>query len=260
MSKPSKQIQEFIEQGRNLVNNGKANEAIDLYKEAAGVAEKLGDKKWVGYFWQQQGVALMTAEKYEEAATSIERALQQFSEINDLSSLGNAHRDLGIIKTKQKKYEEAVKWFSISLDELSTNTDDWNAIGVTEAKLAGALMFSGDRIKARKTFESALVKVRKQGDWFMEMTTLLGFANLDFQEKKYQQMLDKLWACLGLIYEKGDYEIQKRRSVEIYGLLGKGYEATGAVELARKFREKARGFLEGMSEDVKKSLTHLVDT
>lgn len=248
------QIRKLIDDGRNLVNNGQADKAVVLYQEAVETAEKLGEKKWVGYFWQQQGVALMTAGKYEEAIIALEQALKIFGELEDFLNAGNAHRDVGIIKIKQKKYDEAIEWLDISLDELLTHTDDWNAIGVTEAKLATAQMLAGNGKTARKTFDSALANVRKQGDWFMEMTTLLGFAGLDFEEKKYGEMIDKLWACLGIIYEKGDYEIQKRRLVEIYGLLAKGYETTGAVELAGKFRDKAREFLKEMPEEVRQDL------
>lgn len=253
------QIRKFVDDGRNLVNNGRAEKAVLLYKEAVKVAEKLREKRWQGYFWQQQGVALMTEGKYEEAISAIEQSLRVFDELKDFLSLGNVHRDLGIIKTKQEKYDEAINWFEISLDELLTHTNDWNAVGVTEAKLATAQMLSGDVKTARKTFESALSNVRKNGDWFMEMTTLLGFANLDYKENRIQEMINKLWACLGIIYEKGDYDIQKRRLVEIYGLLAKGYEVTAARKLAVKLREKEKGFLKQLSKEARQVLKDVID-
>lgn len=256
MEEVDPQIQKFIDDGRNFVNNGKADEAVSLYEEAAKIAETMSHKKWAGYFWQQQGVAFKILRKFPEATEAITKAIGVFDP-NDSVNLGAAYRDLGLVKIHEEKFEEAIPSLEKSIAILSKYGKDFNSWGVSLGKLGVAYTGTRQYGLAREKFDEALVVMRKQGDWFMEMTTLLGYANLDFQEKRLREMVDKLWAALGMIYEKGDYEVQKRRLVEIYGLLAKGYEATGATELAGRYREKAKKFLKEMPEEVQKNLNEL---
>lgn len=257
MPQPSESIRKFIDEGRKLVNNGQANKAISLYEEAAKTAEKLGEKSWMGYFFQQQGVAFRVLNKVEDAKLAIKKAIGVFDP-GDHVNLGGAYRDLGIVDSLLQDWVEAETHLKKSIEILSSYGKDFNSWGVSLAKLGGVYTEQKKFALARETFEQSLEIMRKQGDWFMEMTTLLGYANLDFQEKRLREMIDKLWAALGMIYEKGDYEIQKRRLVEIYGLLAKGYEATGATELAGRYREKAKKFLKEMPEEVQKNLNELI--
>lgn len=253
MEEINPQIKKFIDDGRNLVNNGQAHKAVVMYQEAVKTAEKLNEKKWIGYFLQQQGVAFQTLQKFPEATEVITKAIGVFDK-DDSVNLGAAYRDLGLVKIHEEKFGDAIAPLEKSIAILSRYGKDFNSWGVSLGKLGVAYTGTKQYGLAREKFEEALIVMRRQGDWFMEMTTLLGFANLDFQEKRLREMIDKLWAALGMIYEKGDYGIQKRRLVEIYGLLAKGYEATGATEMVERLRDKARGFLKEMPEEVKQDL------
>jgi hypothetical protein len=93
----------------------------------------------------------------------------------------------------------------------------------------------------------------------MQMTTLLNFSELDYAQEKYEEGIVKLLACLGLIYEKGDMEIQKRRLVEIYALLSKGYKQRGAIDLSDKYLKKAKELLGEMPKEVSDQLNKLLD-
>lgn len=82
------------------------------------------------------------------------------------------------------------------------------------------------------------------------MTTLLHVASLQLARGQNSEAVTTLWAGIGLIYQAGEQDSQKRRLSQLYGLLAHGYLELGNADASVQFFEKASKFLEPMASNV----------
>jgi hypothetical protein len=82
------------------------------------------------------------------------------------------------------------------------------------------------------------------------MTALLHLAALHLLREQHSDAITTLWAGVGLIYEAGEQDGQKRRLAQLYGLLAHGYLGLGNAKSGVHFFEKAVELLEPMADNV----------
>lgn len=242
-------INDLMREATDLRNNGQENEAIKKYQRLIKVYKTDGNLEKIGYCWQMIGVCYNLKKSPNNALNAIKKAIVVFRKLKDDFNLGCAYRDIGLTLTNAEKYTTAIKNLRLSIKYLS-KTDKYAGLGISQAKLGVAYLKDNNIQQARRWMNQGLTTIRREGDWFMEATALLNLAGLDFQEKKFSVMIDKLWAALGLILNEKEENKQQRRLAEIYGLLAQGYYGTGNSAFAKKFLTRCRKILYSMPIDV----------
>lgn len=244
-----KATNDLIQEATDLRNNGQENEAIKKYRQLIKLYETAENWEKVGYCWQMIGVCYKIKNAEKQALAAIEKAVTIFKKLKDDFNLGCAYRDIGLTLTNAEKCAAAIKYLRLSIKYLS-KTDKYAGLGISQVRLGAAYLRAKNLKPARRWINEGLMAIRREGDWFMEATALLNLAGLDFQEKKFSIMIDKLWAALGLILNEKEEAKQQRRLAEIYGLLAQGYYGIGNSVFAKKFFIRSRQILNSMPPDV----------
>ncbi len=119
---------------------------------------------------------------------------------NDLSSLGDIYRDVGLSHEYFAKYKFAEKFLKKSLDtfeSLKMTQLNYAKLGITEVKLGMTYVHQKKLQKAEKWFRKGdrhLAKY-KQAD-FWRLTSKMHFAELLYVKKKYKQVINKITPLL----------------------------------------------------------------
>lgn len=86
------------------------------------------------------------------------------------------------------------------------------------------------------------------------MTALMHLAEHRFMKEQWTDMLNLVWAALGILYDHDKVGEQERRLAEIYGLLAWGYVKSGNSEYGHLYIAKCQKLLSAMPKEVSKLL------
>lgn len=209
-------------QANSLRNNGQGLAAIEKYKQAADLYEKQGNKQETAECWHMVGVSYKVENDTKAAIENLEKAAKLHHKASNDVGVGRVYRDIGIAYAYNKKNDKAISWLEKS-EKALRNSGDYAELGITEAKIGKHYLEISEYDKADQWLQRGLSTVRKEGHWFYEMTTLLHFGSLYLELKDYSNAATALWAGVGLIYNAGFENKQKRRLAQLYGLLSHSY-------------------------------------
>ncbi|MBU1110534.1 tetratricopeptide repeat protein [Patescibacteria group bacterium] len=238
------------EKATNFRNNGQTKRAIDTYKKLIRLYEQLGQSGQIAEAMQMLGVCYKIENNTEKSILWLEKASNQYQKTQDKIGKGNALRDIGITYLYIKNFEQALKYLEQS-ERVLQNTNDRTAYGITVAKIGHTYTHIGKFDKAKKLLNQGLKEIRSQDSWFMEMTTLLHLAELEYHQQNFQGLIDNARQALGIIYEQNEQGGQKRRLAQIHGLLAHGYLGLKSHARAKEHYQKSLELIEALDEKAK---------
>jgi len=170
---------------------GRSEEAFVFFSRAVqadpGNPEVLNHKAW----------ALRQKEQFAEAEKTYREILDQ------RPNFWPAYNDLGVLLTRQAKYEDAAKSFASAAAAASK-------VAMPMANLGQTYIDLGRREDARNAFTESL----SRGEWF---DSYMGLGDIDFEDGKYNDAL-KMYAGAGKLAPK--FHLVQRNMGDCYAILG----------------------------------------
>ncbi|HSH31106.1 MAG TPA: tetratricopeptide repeat protein [Candidatus Saccharimonadales bacterium] len=232
-------------------NNGEGLKAVEYYKQAADTYLQEGNRQQAAGCWHMVGVSYKVENDIDAAIENLHKAADLNREIGNEIGVGRIYRDIGIAYAYRKEHEEAIKWLRKSVEALEGTGEDAE-LGISEAKVGLHYLEVHDYNQAEEWLNKGLATIRRTFHWFYEMTALLHLAALRFAQDRPSDAVTNLWAGVGLIFQAGEQEGQKRRLAQLYGLLGQAYLGLGNTAGGVEFFAKAIQLLEPMADNVAK--------
>jgi LuxR family transcriptional regulator, maltose regulon positive regulatory protein len=93
--------------GSVLYSLGNINEALELYREALSVYQKLGDVDTAAKVWLEVGRVYRTLAQYKEAEEAYLKSLEHYQATGNLNWQANLYNNLGVLQHDQNEYTEA---------------------------------------------------------------------------------------------------------------------------------------------------------
>ncbi|MCB0509139.1 MAG: tetratricopeptide repeat protein, partial [Bacteroidetes bacterium] len=184
-----------------------------------------------GMISEEIGVCYKIMNELVSAREWYQKALDVFTEENDVQGVGNVQRDFGLSYLYEEDYETALNWLTQSKQTLNQLPPS-ASLGITITKI-GAVK------RAQHNFEEAeqyilqgleIIRGAQDLDSFMEMTTLLELGAVYFYTADYQEGIDRLREALAVLIENDQLDQQVRRVGEIYVSLTWCYLKQGRIE------------------------------
>jgi tetratricopeptide (TPR) repeat protein len=259
---------ELERQATTLRNQGKGDEAANLYLQAKELYQEANDQAHAAGCQHMIGVSYKIENDMGKAMPAYELAIQDYHNAGDILGPGRVYRDMGIMYEYNDRLNEAQKYLLQSKTELEAapeeattpNNESRNAeLGITLAKLGLVALRQTQFDQAEAYLMEGLQLIRKAGHPFYEMTALMHLGNLYLATEHYGRSLVNLEAALGLLYEYGMQNEHERRLAQIWGLIARSYFHHDNPKTARHFAQKSFAIIEGLSESAQKPLKKDID-
>jgi tetratricopeptide (TPR) repeat protein len=243
---------------RFLAHQGHWHDELDALTVALAAAERLGDPTRQAYAQCYLGYTYIWFEKYEDARTRLETALDLYREVGDEAGQALSHYGLAWMLDRQGHTEEALAHVADALAlyrsarHLVGQAKALNAVGWFHAKL-------GDHPKAIAYCEKALALQMKLGDQVAAAQTWhsLGYGHDHLGD--HARAIACYQAAVGLFRESG----YRFGEALVLTSLGDSYLAVGDRDAARDAWQQAVVIFDQLNhpdaEDTRARLTKLVE-
>ena len=144
----------LYQKGFTKVNQGKFEEALQLYFEALKFFEKLEDQQGVGKTFNKISFALDFLSRYEEGAAYGEKALAVFKQLNDTTQILNAYQNIADSYLGEEKYQDALIYIEKSIDLAE-------AINISPISLGSLINTKGNTLKLLERYDEAIDAYKK---------------------------------------------------------------------------------------------------
>ncbi len=178
--------------------------------------------------------------KSDSAIIYFEKAAIGYKENNNIEQFVNSYNQIGIILTRQDKYEKAKEYLTIALNTGLAELDPNNLNIATSYITFGVIYNAEDKYDESIINHNKALSIRLKvlGENNSEVATSYGnIGNVHFKNKAYQKALDGHLKALR-IREKL-YGSKGREVYQSYNNLGKTYTELNDYETALTYYEKA---------------------
>ncbi|MEM1309602.1 MAG: tetratricopeptide repeat protein [Cyanobacteria bacterium P01_H01_bin.153] len=154
----------LLEAGERSLALGNEDRAIAAWQEAFDIYSRIGDQPGMTQAIEPLAATLVTADRYDEAATVILQQITLAQEAGDRAAQMYALNNLGMVYLQEGKITRGEAAFAAAL-ELAEALDDAAGIGLSLSNLGLAARWSGDLISAQNYYELAIDHRADAGDW-----------------------------------------------------------------------------------------------
>lgn len=165
---------EAVNQRANAKSRRDLEAALDKFKEALDIFERIAYRDGVGQISNSMGTIYSDWGQYDKAVEHYEKSLEIKKTVDDLNGVGNILNNLGNVYSDWGRYAEAVEYYEGSL-EIRKQVGDIKGEGGALNKLGNVYSNWGLHGKAICCFEKSLEIARKCGDVSGEGTVLNNF-------------------------------------------------------------------------------------
>ena len=230
----SSQMNILIELGSAYSSLSEFNRAIDFYRQALEISQKIGDRNGEAKSLNWLGNAYCSLSQYHQAILFHQQSLEIKREIGDrngeassLNNLGNAYNSLG-------QYKQAIHFYHQSL-EIFKEIGDFNYEANSLDNLGSTYHSLGQYQQSMNFYQQSLEIFKKIGNLSGEAASLTGLGNLYHSQGHYQQSIQFYEQVLAIDRKIGD------RNGEANSLMGLGndYCLLGHYQQSIQFYEQA---------------------
>jgi CHAT domain-containing protein len=183
-----------------------------------------------------KGLVSFLANDWASAATSYRNALQLSLNPQDQYAQSLALGGLGLVATKQERYDEAIDWDEASL-RLARSLNVQSSLAFILGNMAWAYRSLGDFDNALSFYEQAEEAATRDGIVDQQIYWLTGTSTVFYQQHNYKGAKEVLTRGLDLARSQGN----KRTLTEYLNDLAEIDVETGQIESAEKNYEEAAG-------------------
>jgi len=226
-----------------LRNQGQSLEAAKKYQ---AIAESSDDPQTIGAALHMSAVCLNQAGDHTSAEECFSKAEQHYNNLDDRFNLARVHRDHGNCLMAQSKLPEAREALTDSIQGFKHSKDD-GELAMTQAKLAALLAKQNEQADAQAMAYEAIQNANKSTNKFYVATAYKEASRVYFLNKKYESMLDCLYAALGALELEEDPHA--RIHAELYLSLSFAYQQLENTDLSEATNVKAEEYLKQLDEE-----------
>jgi tetratricopeptide (TPR) repeat protein len=146
-----------------LMQMGKPNEAMALYKESLETIQALGDVRAIAVTQSKMADVLMQMGKPNEAMALYKESLETIQALGDVRAIAVTQSSMADVLMQMGKPNEAMALYKESL-ETKKALGDVRAIAVTQSKMADVLMQMGKPNEAMALYKESLETKKALGD------------------------------------------------------------------------------------------------
>ena len=137
---------------QNAKTTGDKEAALEKYKQAIAIFEKVGYRKGVGRVSNSAGYVCYSLGQYNKAIEYYENSLEIARKLDDLWGEGQTLNDIGLAYNSLGQYSKAIEYFEKSLD-VAKKIGDEGTSGLTLNNLGMAYSALGENARAIGYFE-----------------------------------------------------------------------------------------------------------
>ncbi|MEM7118250.1 MAG: tetratricopeptide repeat protein [Chloroflexota bacterium] len=160
----------------------------DIYTGLVWVQEAaahIGDEETVAYMGMKWGQACIEQNLYEEAEKQLNKALAQFTKLEDVARIAEVQFNLARTAIEQNRYEEALALLHNS-EKIRQGLNDRIGVAATQYRQARIWSYVGpDFDKAERLATEALHILQKEGETYWQINCLRYLAELELGKKNY---------------------------------------------------------------------------
>ena len=169
--------------------------SLDYAYQAQQLSKQL--KYWPGlaYSWKNLGNAYYVKSDYPQAQLCLDKALQHFSELNNVAEIGNIYNSIGLLHWEQGRYDQAISSYNKAYARYgSINDQDGQAVVLGNL---GIIYYELDQFdKALANYSKALTISEKLRNDLACANTHTNIALVYQQLENYEKSLFHLHASL----------------------------------------------------------------
>lgn len=229
-----------------LRNQGQSIEAAKKYQE---IANSSGEAQTVGAALHMSAVCLNQAGDHLSAEEYFLKAEEHYKDIEDNYNLARVLRDHGNCLLAQGKNEDAKEALESSIESFKDieSPQSFGELAMSQAKLAAVLARAEQGSEAENLAYQAIQDANKSENTFYIATAYKEAGRVYFLNKKYEAMLDCLYAALGALELEED--THARIKSEAYLSLAFAYSRLENTKLSDINNKKAEGYLKHLDEE-----------
>ncbi len=229
-----------------LRNQGQSIEAAKKYQE---IAESSDDAQIVGAALHMSAVCLNQAGDHLSAEEYFLKAEEHYKDLDDKFNLARVLRDHGNCLLAQDKIDEAKEALDRSIVGFKESEDPkgFGELAMSQSKLAAVLAKEEQRSEAESLSYEAIQNANKSENTFYIATAYKEAGRVYFLNKKYEAMLDCLYAALGALELEED--THARQHSELYLSLSCAYAQLGNNKLSDMTKDRAEEYLKELDEE-----------
>lgn len=167
------QREELLKKAAELVSENKLDFALDNYKEAYKISQKLDDKTAIGSIGVSISEIMHKIHRYDDAVDYLDKSLQAYKILNDKKSVNTVLSKLGDVHTDCYKHELALRYYKQVLDSDSGYIDD--------KSLLNAYLGCADIYSYRENLDQALDCYKKAVEKAVIINDIENIAKLLFK-------------------------------------------------------------------------------
>ena len=216
-----------IEEGAELYDKGKYEEALAKFSQAEKEASSPDDKIRIADVLSKGGFALLEKKLFKTALSYYDRSLEINRTLDNKPGLVNDYSYIGKIYADIGKYEEAIEYFENAL-KIQKELNDKPGIAQNLNNVANLYSYLGDYQESIRLLDQALGISEEIKDSTQTAKTLISLGTIYFRLRNYQKSIEHLDRAFKIADE------EKEENLKAYALniIGVVYREQGNYEKA----------------------------
>jgi signal transduction histidine kinase/DNA-binding NarL/FixJ family response regulator len=206
---------------------GKYPEALDYYRKAVAVREKLNDNKALAASYNNIGIIYYHQAEFPEALKNFMQALKKHDAAGNKRGVANGHLNIGAVYVEERKYEKALSHFKQALS-LFSQIGEKTGIALTYNNIGAVYNNLKDFPAAIRSFNSALKINEELNDRKGISRCYNNIGETHNSEGKYAEAVQYFKKSLDIKREIGD----KKGIASIYCGMGVAFARLGKSQAA----------------------------
>ena len=250
---PSIDFDDLLAQADRLRDSARVDEAINAYKEIAGLATDNHELFFKARALHLAGVSAKEAvlskdsSYYRDALAFFTAAEQGYRSLGDQVRLGSLYRDIAIVADYANDFQVAINYFQKAI-EILESTEAYGELAVTYDKL-GVHYYKQNLVAEAEPFNDKALKLFKQEPTagFYRATTLFDGARIKFRIGNFERSLELAEESLGWFRADHPETNYTRRLTQIIGLLSAAENELGNQSKAQRYYRQYQDLLKGFN-------------
>jgi CHAT domain-containing protein len=185
-------------------NAGEYDRALELFDQAMGLYDSIGDARSTAILWGSLGVACWYMGDYEAVAGHYDKALAARRAIEDRILEGRTLNGLGSVNYRLGNLELAREYYLQAID-LRRRIGDLEGLATSLTYLGNTYLAAGRMVEARTTYEQAVPVVEATGDGARQFELLISVASMNAEMGRMTSADSKFREGLDLAKQLGDH-------------------------------------------------------
>ena len=188
----------LFSRGSTAYQDGNYQEALGRWKEALEIAEQIGDKRVIGIFAANIGLAHAKRGEYERALEFHEKALRMNREIGDKGNSAINLNNIGAVYNDMGRHDRALEYYREAL-VIRRETKDRNGEANLLSNMGVVFSDSGCYKDAFKSLNAAVGVYRDLNDTLGEISVLKNLGVVYTRTGQYPDAMDAYQKALAMI-------------------------------------------------------------